>query len=232
MYMHPSARLPDEFTTRRINPRCRPSTSLINSTPKQFNGTRKQNDDSNNGDLYNNSNMHVEGSFRSRCLLKIVVSFSVLLVAAVSLSSSSQEHQHRNTATTTAVANGCTRRELLVGPSALCIPLVLLPAPSSAKCTDIESCREIGDKRKVEQDLKENPIIVLEESGVRYKQLIPGYGDKTVEPAAFVDLIYSISTGGSAYMYYSQGFGYEKSMLEPVLLECNAMPASTVTASR
>mmetsp|Transcript_22450 Transcript_22450/g.29506 ORF Transcript_22450/g.29506 Transcript_22450/m.29506 type:complete len:266 (+) Transcript_22450:21-818(+) len=82
-----------------------------------------------------------------------------------------------------------------------------LPKPTFAKCTDIESCREIGE-RKVEKDMKENPTTVLN-SGVRYKVLRPGTGDNTVQEGSSVDLIYSISEGGGAYMY-SKGFGYEK----------------------
>ena len=74
-------------------------------------------------------------------------------------------------------------------------------------CTDIETCREIGDQ-KVAQDLKENPVTRLS-SGVRYKQLKAGFGNKQVEPSSTIDMIYSISQASGAYMY-SRGFGYEK----------------------
>uniref|UniRef100_A0A7R9ZKT2 peptidylprolyl isomerase n=1 Tax=Craspedostauros australis TaxID=1486917 RepID=A0A7R9ZKT2_9STRA len=80
------------------------------------------------------------------------------------------------------------------------------PAQSEAKCTDIESCREIGEK-KVEQDLSDNPVIPLA-NGVRYKLLKPGYGDKTVEKGSTIDLIYVVNTP-ARYMF-SQGFGLEK----------------------
>eukprot|EP00591_Stephanopyxis_turris_P006183 CAMPEP_0195523828 /NCGR_PEP_ID=MMETSP0794_2-20130614/23283_1 /TAXON_ID=515487 /ORGANISM="Stephanopyxis turris, Strain CCMP 815" /LENGTH=197 /DNA_ID=CAMNT_0040653909 /DNA_START=407 /DNA_END=1000 /DNA_ORIENTATION=+ len=82
-----------------------------------------------------------------------------------------------------------------------------LPAPVMAKCTDIESCREIGEK-KVEKDMKENPVTILD-GGVRYKVLQRGIGDAIVGDGSSIDMIYSISEGGGAYMY-SQGFGYEK----------------------
>lgn len=83
----------------------------------------------------------------------------------------------------------------------------IFPTVASAKCTDIESCREIGDE-KVAQDVKDNPVTRLKDE-VRFKQLKPGYGDGSVQPSSTVDVIYSISRAGGPYMY-SQGFGYEK----------------------
>ena len=78
---------------------------------------------------------------------------------------------------------------------------------TNAKCTDIDTCREIGEKKDA-QDLQDNPITRLE-SGVKYKQLKAGYGNDVVESKSRVDLIYSISRAGGAYMY-SRGFGFEK----------------------
>lgn len=75
------------------------------------------------------------------------------------------------------------------------------------KCTDVDSCREIGE-RKIEEDQKENPTIKLP-YGVRYKILQAGVGDGQVTDTSKVDLIYSISKAGGAYMY-SKGFGFEK----------------------
>jgi hypothetical protein len=99
----------------------------------------------------------------------------------------------------------------------------LTPQKSFAKCTDIESCREIGEK-KVEQDMIENPTVRLK-SGVRYKVLQPGMvnggsggngngnGNDTelssVNPNSNIDLIFSVSTLSGGYMY-SRGFGFEK----------------------
>jgi len=84
---------------------------------------------------------------------------------------------------------------------------ILLPLPVFAKCTDIESCREIGE-RKVEKDLVDNPVTTLP-SGSRYKVLQPGTGGASVDEQSSLDLIFSISTISGGYMY-SQGFGYEK----------------------
>jgi hypothetical protein len=75
------------------------------------------------------------------------------------------------------------------------------------RCTDIESCREIGDL-KVQQDLVEKPITKLN-SGVRFKRLKPGVGYGTVKNGDTVDIIFSISRANGAYMY-SKGFGFEK----------------------
>mmetsp|Transcript_17901 Transcript_17901/g.28971 ORF Transcript_17901/g.28971 Transcript_17901/m.28971 type:complete len:171 (-) Transcript_17901:993-1505(-) len=82
-----------------------------------------------------------------------------------------------------------------------------LPAPAHAKCTDIESCREEGE-RKVEAELKRNPIVRLSD-GVRYRVLRPPASPSSSEKVAegsSIDLIYSITTASGQYMY-SRGFG-------------------------
>jgi hypothetical protein len=80
-------------------------------------------------------------------------------------------------------------------------------AAFAKQCTDIESCREIGEQ-KVEQDLKENPRFQLD-NGVSYKVLKPGVGTEVVTDKATVDMIFSINSASGRYMY-SRGFGYEK----------------------
>ena len=89
---------------------------------------------------------------------------------------------------------------------------VTTPREAFAKCTDIETCREIGEK-KVEQEMIENPTIRLD-SGVRYKVLQPGVlggkgSNEIVQPDSNIDLIFSVSTLSGGYMY-SRGFGFEK----------------------
>lgn len=84
------------------------------------------------------------------------------------------------------------------------------PLPAQAKCTDIESCREEGERR-VEADLKLNPIVKLPD-GVRYRAIRPPTSSsdtKTVNEGSNIDLAYSISTASGQYMY-SKGFGFEK----------------------
>lgn len=85
---------------------------------------------------------------------------------------------------------------------------LILPAAAQAKCTDIESCREEGE-RKIEADLKLNPIMRLSD-GVNYRVLRPSTlpGPK-VKDGSSIELIYSISTASGQYMY-SKGFGFEK----------------------
>jgi len=82
------------------------------------------------------------------------------------------------------------------------------PDTAYAKCTDIESCREEGE-RKIEADLKLNPIMKLPD-GVRYRVLQPStLSGPKVKEGSSIDLIYSISTASGQYMY-SKGFGFEK----------------------
>ena len=84
---------------------------------------------------------------------------------------------------------------------------ILAVTTTGRKCTDIESCREIGEQ-KVQQDLEDNPVIRLP-NGVRYKKLKAGIGSSVVNDNDVVDIIYSISRANGAYMY-SVGFGYNK----------------------
>lgn len=85
---------------------------------------------------------------------------------------------------------------------------LMLPESAYAKCTDIETCREEGE-RKIEADLKLNPITKLSD-GVRYRVLQSSAPNGAkVKDGSSVDLIYSISTASGQYMY-SQGFGFEK----------------------
>ena len=103
-----------------------------------------------------------------------------------------------------------SRRELLCGSiTALASGLFLLPTAAVSKCTDIESCREEGERR-IEADLKSNPIMKLE-NGVRYRvlQLPASSSTKAVQDGSNIDMIYSISTASGQYMY-SKGFGFEK----------------------
>ncbi len=112
------------------------------------------------------------------------------------------------------VTTSCTqifnRKDFLLTSSIFASTLTLSSTKAMAKCTDIESCREIGEK-KVEQDMVDNPTLKTK-SGVRYKVLQPGIDEEsktTVKPDSNIDLIFSISTLSGGYMY-SRGFGFEK----------------------
>lgn len=107
--------------------------------------------------------------------------------------------------------SGCRRR--LLSAAALSVASLAVsasPQPASAKCADIESCREEGERR-VEEDLRRNPIVRLSD-GVRYRVLAPPVSpsdDNRVREGSIIDLAYSISTASGQYMY-SRGMGYEK----------------------
>jgi hypothetical protein len=138
--------------------------------------------------------------------------FMALLVnGCVSLSP--QHHQvQRPFAPPSTLPSDNQRRHFLLAGSLIGI---LTPAsvasaaspPQQKKCTDIESCREIGDQ-KTQEDLQNNPITRLE-NDVRYKRLKPGVGSASVQDKDVVDIVYSISRSNGSYMY-SQGFGFEK----------------------
>jgi hypothetical protein len=99
-----------------------------------------------------------------------------------------------------------TRRAFLTTTAS---SLVILVAPSTAraKCTDIESCREIGERKDAEIQAA-NPIIRLGD-GLQYKVLSRGLGAETVSETSKVKIIYSISRSSGSYMY-SEGFGFNK----------------------
>lgn len=130
----------------------------------------------------------------------------------VNLEAKAHNHQHDllhsdiRKESTTAI----TRKQVIhqsTSVFATLLSTVTLPNTAQAKCTDIESCREEGE-RKIEADLKNNPIIKLS-NGVRYRVLQPPTSGAKVQEGSSVDLIYSISTASGQYMY-SKGFGFEK----------------------
>lgn len=96
------------------------------------------------------------------------------------------------------------RRQMLLST----VALVLLPGSSTAsdKCSDIDSCRELGEQ-KIRLREAQNPTIKLP-NGVLAKQLRPPLGGASVQNGSVVDLAFSISANGG-YLY-SQGMGYEK----------------------
>jgi len=105
-----------------------------------------------------------------------------------------------------------SRRNLLeaapISGAALALLSFFTP-PAYAKCTDIESCREVGE-RKIEADMKLNPIVRLSD-GVQYRVLNTPKSPSSnkVAEGSNIDLAYSITTASGQYMY-SKGFGFEK----------------------
>jgi FKBP-type peptidyl-prolyl cis-trans isomerase len=100
-----------------------------------------------------------------------------------------------------------TRRQFLATTTGVLTVLISPNMPALAKCTDIESCREIGEK-KDQANLAANPVVSLG-GGLQYKVLNVGMGDQTVFEKDKVKIIYTISQANGVYMY-SRGFGYNK----------------------
>jgi hypothetical protein len=103
-----------------------------------------------------------------------------------------------------------TRRTFIATTTATVKALQLLvsaPTAAVAKCSDIESCREIGEKKDQEKE-RANPIVRLGQ-GLEYKVLRAGTSEQVVTEKSKVNIIYTISQGGGSYMY-SRGFGYNK----------------------
>lgn len=103
-------------------------------------------------------------------------------------------------------ADTVTRRDTL---TALLSTVLIVPVPALAKCTDIDSCRELGEA-KDQLDLETNPIHRLP-NGISYKVLDHGSpsSTQTVTPNSSVDIAFSVSQANGRYMY-SKGFGLEK----------------------
>ena len=98
------------------------------------------------------------------------------------------------------------RREVLMIIAAALGNTATKPA-AHARCTDIDSCREIGE-RKDEAAEAANPVVRLGD-GLQYKVLSTGFGNEKVAESSKVQIIYSISQSNGSYMY-SKGFGYNK----------------------
>lgn len=149
-------------------------------------------------------------------LLSYSLFIALLLATPIGCRSLSLKQEHHADPKTTSLVDRQRRQFLISAPligiltpaSTVSAAAAVPPATSEKKkCTDIESCREIGEQ-KTEEDLQNNPITRLS-SGVRYKRLKPGVGSSSVQEKDVVDIIYSISRANGAYMY-SQGFGFEK----------------------
>mmetsp|Transcript_55902 Transcript_55902/g.110721 ORF Transcript_55902/g.110721 Transcript_55902/m.110721 type:complete len:238 (-) Transcript_55902:175-888(-) len=72
--------------------------------------------------------------------------------------------------------------------------------PALAKCTDIESCREEGDRRFAESELKAGPIVKLGK-GVRFRESKVGTGEQSLKEGDVALINYSVLTSGGNYMW-------------------------------
>ena len=103
--------------------------------------------------------------------------------------------------------NNNARRSLLLSLSTVSLAAFIPTNTALAKCTDLESCREIGERRDAELAAA-NPVTKLGE-GLQYKVLAKGLGDTVVTEQSKVQITYSISQANGSYMY-SKGFGFNK----------------------
>eukprot|EP00931_Biecheleriopsis_adriatica_P064160 TRINITY_DN38989_c0_g1_i2.p1 TRINITY_DN38989_c0_g1~~TRINITY_DN38989_c0_g1_i2.p1 ORF type:complete len:196 (-),score=20.08 TRINITY_DN38989_c0_g1_i2:9-596(-) len=83
--------------------------------------------------------------------------------------------------------------------------VLLLPGRRvHAKCRNIDECREIGDRRAEEADVRKGPIVSLGK-GIRYRETRPGIG-RMIGKDDVVDVSYEVRYTSGVYIY-SQGRG-------------------------
>jgi FKBP-type peptidyl-prolyl cis-trans isomerase len=76
----------------------------------------------------------------------------------------------------------------------------LAPGQAVAKCSDIESCREEGDKRIAQQEADAGPKVNLG-NGVRYREPRRGTGDLELKAGDVAEITFQVTTTGGNYMY-------------------------------
>jgi len=106
-------------------------------------------------------------------------------------------------------SSSSSSRKAFLQQSTAAAVLVWFPAVEAvnAKCTDIESCREIGERKDAE-NLANNPITKLG-NGLQYRTLAVGTSNEVIKKDSTIQIIFSISQGNGSYMY-SRGFGFNK----------------------
>lgn len=77
--------------------------------------------------------------------------------------------------------------------------MALLSSSASAKCTDIDSCREEGERRFEEMERAMGPVVSLSD-GVRYRELKTGEG-REIRPGDVCDLRFQVLKGNGDFMY-------------------------------
>jgi len=92
-----------------------------------------------------------------------------------------------------------SRRDLFAAAPYLSLWLVG-PSVASAKCKDIESCREEGDRRIAQQEAEAGPIVNLGNS-VRYREPKSGTGDQTLQEGDAAEITFMVTTTGGNYMW-------------------------------
>ena len=76
----------------------------------------------------------------------------------------------------------------------------ILPATAvSGKCADIESCREEGERKMVEIDKAQGPVVTVE-PGIRYRELKRGEGP-VLRDGDTADIRFQVLQGNGYFMY-------------------------------
>lgn len=96
-------------------------------------------------------------------------------------------------------ATAASRRDVFASAPFLSLCLAG-PSVVSAKCKDLESCREEGDRRIAQQELQAGPIVNLGNS-VRYREPQPGTGDLVLQDGDSAEITFMVTTTGGNYMW-------------------------------
>jgi len=96
-------------------------------------------------------------------------------------------------------ASSSSRRDLIASAPYLGLWLAG-PSVASAKCKDIEACREEGDRRIAQQEAEAGPIVNLGNS-VRYRQPKSGTGELTLQEGDAAEITFMVTTTGGNYMW-------------------------------
>ena len=72
--------------------------------------------------------------------------------------------------------------------------------PALAKCKDIESCREEGERRIAQDELDKGPIVRLP-GGIRFREPKRGSGDEVLREGDVAEITFVVTTTGGNYMY-------------------------------
>lgn len=93
-----------------------------------------------------------------------------------------------------------SRRNLIAGSLGGIGSQQIAQLPASAKCRDIESCREEGDRRVEEEERRAGPVVALE-GGVRYREMERGEGP-ILAMGDSADIRFQVLQSANGYFMY------------------------------
>lgn len=96
---------------------------------------------------------------------------------------------------------GMARRNVISNPILVASAWTLLGDKSaSAKCRNIDECREEGERRIEQQEKEKGPIVNLG-NGVRFRESKKGGGDIELKQGDAAEITYMVTTTGGDYMW-------------------------------